>query len=56
MTKKEVSFKGAFERLKEIELELQKDDIIDVDNLIELQKEAKELYKIADNKLKVLEK
>lgn len=56
MPKKKVNFKEAFERLKEIELELQKEEVIDVDRLIELQKEARELYEIADSKLKVLEK
>lgn len=56
MPKKKVSFKEAFERLKGIELELQKDEVIDVDKLIELQREAKELYEVADSKLKVLEK
>lgn len=55
MTKNQISFKEAFERLKEIEEILEQDEIIDIDNLIELQKEAKNLHKIAENKLKSIE-
>jgi exodeoxyribonuclease VII small subunit len=45
------TFKESFERLQEISELLDKDEIIDVDTLIEVQKEAKELYKFCSEKL-----
>lgn len=45
------TFKESFERLKEISELLDKDEVIDVDKLIEVQQEAKELYKFCGEKL-----
>lgn len=45
------TFKESFERLKEISELLDRDEVIDVDKLIEIQKEAKELYKFCWEKL-----
>ncbi|NDK09465.1 exodeoxyribonuclease VII small subunit [Candidatus Gracilibacteria bacterium] len=45
------TFKDSFERLKEISDLLDKDEVIDVDTLIKVQKEAKELYKFCGEKL-----
>lgn len=51
----QTNFKEAFIRLKEIQTELEKEEIIDVDKLIELQKEAKELYEFCESKIKKLD-
>ncbi len=51
-----MTFKEAFERLKEIYLYLKTNEIIDVDEMINLQKEAEELYKFCKDKLKKIEK
>lgn len=48
---KEKTFKESFERLREISEILDKQDIIDVDELIKIQKEAKELYNFCSEKL-----
>ncbi len=45
------TFKESFERLKEISDLLDRDEVIDVDTLIKIQKEAKELYKFCGEKL-----
>lgn len=50
-SKKQIWFKEAYVRLKEIESEIETEEIIDVDKLSKLQKEAEELYKIASSKL-----
>jgi len=52
----EITFKQAMERLKEIEFELSKDEIIEVEKMSELQKEAEKLHKIALSKLNNIEK
>ncbi len=49
------NFKTAFIRLREIQEELENEEIIDVDKLIELQKEAKELYEFCESKIKKLD-
>ncbi len=56
MDDKKLTFKEAFERLKEIYLYLKTNEIIDVDEMINLQKEAEELYKFCKDKLKKIEK
>jgi hypothetical protein len=48
-------FKTAFIRLRQIQQDLEREEIIDVDKLIELQKEAKELYEFCDSKIKKLD-
>lgn len=53
MTQK--NFKDAFIRLREIQQELEDEEIIDVDKLIALQKEAKELYDFCESKIKKLD-
>lgn len=45
------TFKESFERLKEISEILDKDEVIDVDELMKVQKEAKELYTFCSEKL-----
>jgi exonuclease VII small subunit len=45
------TFKESFERLQEISELLDKEEVIDVDTLIEVQKEAKQLYKFCSEKL-----
>lgn len=50
------TFKGSFERLKEISDLLDQDEIIDVDELIKVQKEAKELYAFCSEKLEWVNK
>ncbi len=49
------NFKESFVRLREIQEELEKEEIIDVDKLIDLQKEAKELYDFCESKIKKLD-
>jgi len=50
-----INFKQAFERLKQISDILDKEEIIDVDNLIKLQEEAKKLYLFCNSKLQELD-
>jgi len=50
------TFKESYERLTEISDILDKDDVIDVDELIKLQTEAKKLYTFCNSKLKDLDK
>lgn len=45
-------FKEAYERLQEIHVLLQSDEMIDIDDLILLQEEAKKCYDICHEKLK----
>lgn len=56
MDSKEISFKEAFQRLKEIERELEREEVIDVEKLASLQKEAEVLHKLAETKLKIFDK
>jgi len=49
------NFKTSFLRLREIQEKLEDEEIIDVDELIELQKEAKELYEFCESKIKKLD-
>jgi hypothetical protein len=49
------NFKTAFLRLREIQEKLETEEIIDVDELINLQKEAKELYEFCESKIKKLD-
>ena len=53
MTKK--NFKESYERLSEISDILDKEEVIDVDDLIKLQDESKKLYKFCNSKLKILD-
>lgn len=55
MTNKQ-TFKESYERLSEISELLDKDEVIDVDDLIKLQSEAKKLYNFCNSKLKTLDK
>lgn len=50
-TTKPKNFKEAYERLQKIANYLEDEEIVDVDKLIELQKEAKELYTLCSDKL-----
>lgn len=54
--KSEQTFKKSYERLTEISNMLDKEEIIDVDELIKLQEEAKKLYTFCNTKLKGLDK
>lgn len=47
----DITFKDAFVRLQEINKELEKEEVIDIEKLTKLQKEASELYEIANSKL-----
>lgn len=49
------NFKTSFLRLREIQEKLETEEIIDVDELINLQKEAKELYEFCESKIKKLD-
>jgi len=51
----DLTFEKAFNRLKEISEILEKDEIIDVDKLIEYQNESKKLQSFCKNKIKVSE-
>ena len=55
MTTKQ-TFKESYERLEEINKILDRDDIIDVDELIKLQDESQKLYTFCNSKLKDLDK
>lgn len=46
------TFKEAFERLKEIEKSLDNSEILDIDDMQNMQKEADELYEFCEKKLK----
>ena len=50
------TFKNSYERLQEISELLDKEEVIDVDELIKLQDEAKKLYTFCNSKLKDLDK
>lgn len=50
------TFKESYERLVIISNLLDKEEIIDVDDLIKLQDEAKKLYTFCNSKLKDLDK
>lgn len=52
---KKLSFEQSYLRLKEINDLLQSDGILDVEKIIALQKEAKELYEQLDKLLKKAE-
>lgn len=56
MLENKVTFKESYERLMEISNLLDNQDIIDVDELIILQVEAKKLYTFCNTKLKKLDK
>lgn len=55
MTQKQ-NFKESYKRLQEISEILDKEEVIDVDELIKLQEEAKKLYTFCNSKLKDLDK
>lgn len=55
MSTSDMTFEQAYNRLKEIHLMLQKDEVMDVEKIIALQKEAKELYEQLDAMLKKAE-
>ncbi len=50
-----LTFEKAFNRLREISEILEKDEVIDVDKLIEYQNEAKKLQEFCSEKIKVSE-
>lgn len=50
--KKDITFEEAYTRLKEIHEILQWRDVVDIDKIVELQKESKELYVFLDNIMK----
>jgi hypothetical protein len=50
----EHTFETAFQRLKAIQLELAQQSIIDIDYLLELQKEAKSLYEYLQQRLSTI--
>lgn len=50
------TFKNSYERLQEISNLLDNEEVIDVDELIKLQDEAKKLYTYCNSKLKDLDK
>ena len=54
MTNKQ-TFKESYERLEDINKILDRDDIIDVDELIKLQDESHKLYIFCNSKLKDLD-
>lgn len=49
------NFKDSYKRLQEISDILDKEEVIDVDQLIKLQEEAKKLYTFCNAKLKELD-
>lgn len=56
MPAKKQDFKESYERLQEISEILDSQEIIDIDQLIKLQEEAKKLYTFCNKKLKDLDK
>jgi|GEM_PF-3352628 len=50
--KKDITFEEAYTRLKEIHDLLQSRDMVDIDQIMALQKESKELYVFLDNIMK----
>ena len=50
------TFKKSYERLQDISNILDKEEVIDVDELIKIQVEARELYVFCNSKLKDLDK
>lgn len=47
-----MTFKEAYRRLQEIHQLLQNTDVVDVEELVKLQKEAKECYELCQSLLK----
>ena len=47
-----LTFEQAYTRLKEIHDMLQKEEIVDIEKIVSLQKESKELYTFLDNIMK----
>lgn len=52
---KKLSFEQAYHRLKEIHEMLETNELMDIEKIITLQKEAKELYEQLDHMLKKAE-
>lgn len=52
---KKFTFEQAYTRLKEIHATLQDNEVMDIEKIILLQKEAKELYEQLDSMLKKAE-
>ena len=50
------TFESAYKRLQEIHQEISTQEIIDIDKLLLLQKEAKELYDYLQERLTVVQK
>lgn len=50
-----ITFKEAYERLKQIYEYLTKNEVVDVDELIKLQDEAEKLYKICKLKIEKID-
>lgn len=48
------TFESAYKRLQEIHQEISTQDIIDIDKLLLLQKEAKELYDYLQERLSIV--
>lgn len=49
-----MTFEQAYQQLQEIYETLQSDEVVDVDRIMKLQKEAKKLYEICRAKLKTI--
>ena len=49
------TFESAYKRLQEIHQEISTQDIIDIDKLLLLQKEAKELYEYLQERLTIVQ-
>ena len=54
--KSKQNFKESYKRLQEISEILDKEEVIDIDELIKFQEEAKKLYTFCNSKLKDLDK
>jgi len=50
-----MTFEQAYKRLQEIHLLLQSDDVVNIDDLLKLQEEAKSCYELCNEKLKAVE-
>ncbi len=55
MKENELTFKQAYERLREIYEYLSKAEIVDIDELVKLQNEAEKLYKFCLDQIKKIE-
>lgn len=55
MSDKKQNFKESYQRLMEISDLLDREEVIDVDELIELQAESKKLYDFCNSKLVILD-